>query len=194
MRLGVSPAATIPTDFYSQRFWDFSCLCWNPGLCGPSHSLAVPPGLSWYECGKSHLPAAAWSTQSAGRHLAPCLLHHGFPSLLLLLVWMNVSSLTSWLLDFHAVWFYGSSDCFLFLNWLLSFFWLCEEVKCIYLRLHLGQNPQPPLFRWGPKMFCPWSKHEFSSYNSLLLTNVKNRKKAEELAVRCTDSYSPSKY
>ena len=27
---------------------------------------------------------------------------------------------------------------FLFLNWFLSFFWFCEEVKRIYLRLHLG--------------------------------------------------------
>ena len=27
---------------------------------------------------------------------------------------------------------------FLFLNWLLSFFWLCEEAQCVYLCLHLG--------------------------------------------------------
>ena len=55
-------------------------------------------------------------------------------------VWMNVSSLTPWLSDFHAVWFSGSSDCFLFLNLLLSFFWLCEEVKHFYVSLHLDQN------------------------------------------------------
>ena len=24
---------------------------------------------------------------------------------------------------------------------LLSFFWLCEEAQCVYLRLHLGQKP-----------------------------------------------------
>ena len=42
------------------------------------------------------------------------------------LVWMNVSSLTPWLLDFYTVQFSGSSGYFLFLN-LLSFFWLCEE-------------------------------------------------------------------
>ena len=65
-------------------------------------------------------------------------LHSTFLSLPLLPVWMNVSSLTPWLLDFHAVQFSGSFDYFLFLNLLLSFFWLCEEAKYIYLCLHLG--------------------------------------------------------
>ena len=58
----------------------------------------------------------------------------------LLLVWMDVSSLTSWLLDFHTVQFSGSSGYFLFLNLLLSFFCLYEEAKLIYLCLHLGQK------------------------------------------------------
>ena len=71
-------------------------------------------------------------------HLATCPLHPSFLSLPLLLVWMNVSSLTPWLLDFHTVRFSGSSGCFLFLNLFLSFFWLCEEAKHIYLCLHLG--------------------------------------------------------
>ena len=49
--------------------------------------------------------------------------------------------LTPWLLDFHAVQFSSSSGVFcLFLNLLLSFFWLCKEAKCIYLCLHLGQK------------------------------------------------------
>ena len=69
--------------------------------------------------------------------LARSPLHPGCLSPPLLLLWMNVSSLTPWLLDFHTVQFFGSSDCFLFLN-LLSFFWLCEEAKFIYLCLHLG--------------------------------------------------------
>ena len=46
----------------------------------------------------------------------------GCLSLPLLPVWMNVSSLTPWLSDFHTVRFSGSSDYFLFLNLLLSFF------------------------------------------------------------------------
>ena len=80
------------------------------------HANVGPPGL----------PAALpWSSPPS------C------PSLPLLPVWMNVSSLTSWLLDFHTVRFSGCSGCFLFFNLLLSFFWLCEEVQCIYLCLHL---------------------------------------------------------
>ena len=56
----------------------------------------------------------------------------------LLLVWMNVSSLSPQLSDFHTVWFSVSSGCFLFLNLLLSFFWFCEEARCVFLCLHLG--------------------------------------------------------
>ena len=59
-------------------------------------------------------------------------------SLFVLPVWVSVSSLTPWLLDFHTVQFSVSSGCFLFLNLLLSLFWLCEEAQCVYLRLHLG--------------------------------------------------------
>ena len=55
----------------------------------------------------------------------------------LLLVWVNVSSLTPWLSDFHTFQFSGSSGYFLFLNLLLSF-WSCEEAQCIYLHLPLG--------------------------------------------------------
>ena len=65
----------------------------------------------------------------------------GCPSPPLLPVWMSVSSFTPWLRDFPTVRFPGSSGCVLFLNWLLSFFWLCEEAKrFIYLHLHFGQN------------------------------------------------------
>ena len=53
-------------------------------------------------------------------------------------VWVNVSSLTPWLLDFHTVRFSVSSGCFFVFKLLLSFFWLCEEAQCIYLLLHLG--------------------------------------------------------
>ena len=56
----------------------------------------------------------------------------------LLPFWMNVSSLTPWLSEFHTVRFSVSSGCFLFLNLLFSIFWLCKEAQCIYLCLHLG--------------------------------------------------------
>ena len=64
----------------------------------------------------------------------------GCPSLPLLPVWMNVSSLTPWLLDFHEVQFSVNSGCFLYSNLLLSFFWLCEEAQCVYVHVHLGQK------------------------------------------------------
>ena len=63
----------------------------------------------------------------------------GCQSLPLLPVWMNVSSLTPRLSDFHTVQFSVSSGCFLFLN-LLSFFWLCEEAQFVYLCPHLGRK------------------------------------------------------
>ena len=112
---------------------------------GLSHSPVGPPSLSACECGiifsVSHCLA-----QFASHCLSPWALQpppccaSSHPSCLcppLLLVWMNVSSLTPWLLDFHIVRFSGNSGYFLFLNLLLFFFWLCEEVKCFYLCLHL---------------------------------------------------------
>ena len=65
------------------------------------------------------LPCLFWSSSCclAAHPLCPhCL------SPPLLPVWINVSSLTPWLLDFHTIWFSGSSGYFLFLNLLLFFF------------------------------------------------------------------------
>ena len=61
----------------------------------------------------------------------------GCPSPPLLPVWMNVSCLSPWLLDFHTVRFCQFWLVFVF-KLLLSFFWLCEEAQCVYLCLHLG--------------------------------------------------------
>ena len=79
----------------------------------------------------------------------------GCPSLPLLLVWMNVSSLTLWLSDFHTVRFSVSSGCFLFLNLLLSFFWLCKEAQCVYLCLHLGRKSFYFIFLWYTFLCLP---------------------------------------
>ena len=97
----------------------------------------VPPGLSAHKCktAQSVSRCLAWSSS---HHLAKSPLHPGLPSPPLLQVWMNISSLTLWLLDFNTVQFSGSFGYFLFLNLLLSFFWLCKEANCIYLHLHLG--------------------------------------------------------
>ena len=109
----------------------------EPWLRGLSRSPVFPPSLSAHTCR---------ITRSASHRLAPSssqpplCCDSSLPicsSPPLLPVWMNVSSLTPWLSDFHTVQFSGNSGCFLFLN-LLSFFWLYKEAKCIYLRLHLG--------------------------------------------------------
>ena len=139
VRLGVSPAPTsIPTGVSSQKLWVFISAHWNPGLHGLSGSPVVPPSLSAHKYGTAH--SASWLlTQSASRRLAASPLCPRCPSPSLLPVWMNVSSLTPWLSDFHIIRFSVSSGCFLFLNLLFSF-WLCEEAQCVYLRLHLGQK------------------------------------------------------
>ena len=75
-------------------------------------------------------------------HPHSLLPHHGFSpptALLVWLVWLTVS-LILWLSEFHVVWFSGTSGCLLILDWLLSSFWLCEEVKGFYLHVHLGWN------------------------------------------------------
>ena len=87
-------------------------LCWNPGLHGLSHSPVVLPHLSAHESGTTGVPATTLPTWSSSCCLAAYLLCPSCPSPLLLLVWMNVSSLTPWLLDFYTIWFSGSSGCF----------------------------------------------------------------------------------
>ena len=71
--------------------------------------------------------------------------HHGF--LLVWLFWL-IFSLIPWLLEFHAVWFSGTFRCLLILDWLLSSFCLCVEVKGFYLCLHLGQNLSYATLDW----------------------------------------------
>ena len=142
VRLGVSPAAaSTSTGVFSQRF---EALFPHAGTLGCVVCLAPQLFLPVYlheTVGPLPLPATA----SLGPPSRPATL----PTLVLqpppccessppfLPVWMNIS-LTPWMSDFHTVQFSVSSGCFLFLNLLLSFFWLCEEAQCVYLRLHLG--------------------------------------------------------
>ena len=69
-----------------------------------------------------HLP------QSASHHLVmhPC--HPRLPSPLLLLVWMTVSSLTTWFSDFHTVQFSGSYGCYF--SFLVCFFLFVFVFNC----------------------------------------------------------------
>ena len=139
----------------------FFCCCLNPHRCFQSEVWGfISPGIGTLGCsvcltpqlflpvylhvnvGPPCPPATALPTQTS----SCCLTAHPLcPSCLsppLLPVWINVSSLTPWLSDFHTVWFSVSSGCFLLLILLLSFFWLCEEAQCVYLHFHLGQKSQ----------------------------------------------------
>ena len=132
VRLGVSSAAaSTPTGVFNQRFealfpWAgaLGCAVWFAPpkflpvyLCGNVGPQGLPPPTLW------GLLAAAWPTlfynppphwvrqpqpfcESSPPHLP---------------VWMNVSSLSPWLSDFHTVRFSVSSGCFLFLNCCPSF-------------------------------------------------------------------------
>ena len=129
-----------PPQVFSVRGFEalFSCT----GTLGCVVSLAPRLFLLVYLCmnlGPFGLPAATWpapssSHQSASHHLAMHPPHPSFPSLPLLPIWMNVSSLTPWLLDFHTVQFSGSSGCLLFLKW--SFFLAVQGSN--------GYLPTPP--------------------------------------------------
>ena len=104
-------------------------VCLAPQLFLPAypHANVESPVCLLPPCPPGLLPCCASSPHS-------CL------SMPLLPVWKKVSCLIPWLSDFHTVQFSGSFDCFLFLNLLLSFFWLCEEAKHIFLCLRLGWN------------------------------------------------------
>ena len=109
VRLGASPAAaSTPTGVFNQRF---EALFPRAGAVG----CAVCPQVSQLQ----HCPPRSTIrcvSESTSRRLAVSPLHPGCPSPPLLPVWMNISSLSPWLLDFHTVRFSGSSGCFLFLN------------------------------------------------------------------------------
>ena len=163
VRLGVSPvAASSPIGVFSQRFEALfphtRTLSHSPGArhTVETHwrSVWLPRCSSWFIC------TQMWDNSL--HQLLPCpvrnLLPYSspcYPSPPLLQVWMNVSSLTHWLSDFHTVRFFVSSGCFLCLNSLLSFFWLCEEAQCVYLCLHLSRKSRTILIT--SKMKAPES-------------------------------------
>ena len=115
--------------------WSISC-CLNPHTFFQSEVLklyfpALEPWVAWpisfpscsswficmwrWDCLLCQLPPCLPPSSSC--HLATGPLHMAtrvYPSLHLLLVCMNVSSLTPWLSDFHTVQFSGSSGCFCF--------------------------------------------------------------------------------
>ena len=103
-----------PQRCYQSVVWGFISPHWNPGLCGLFHSLIVPLGLSVCECGTA-CSTSRGLVRSASCRLAASPLHPSRCACLPFLpIWMNVSSLTPWLSDFHTVQFSVSSGCFLF--------------------------------------------------------------------------------
>ena len=88
------PLSQHPKFLFGQRFWGFISLCWNPGLHGLSHSPVFLPVYLHTNVGPPGPPAAAltWIFSALVAHLHPSYL-----------VWVNVSSLTPWLWDFHVV-------------------------------------------------------------------------------------------
>ena len=158
VRLGIFPTASIPTGVFTQRFealfpWAGALsfmVCFAPQLffvvfLHANVGLPAPPAA--ISLGPPCWPGEALSAPLHNlpphqvHQLLPCC-KSSLPSCLyppLLLVWMNVSSLTPWFLEFPTVQFSVSSYCFCFFNLLLSF-WLCEEAQCVFLCLHLGQK------------------------------------------------------
>ena len=118
----------------------FSCCCLNPHRCFQSEvggfiSPSWSPGLGCLFCSPEFLPVylcvnvgpgvcqlqpglphstILHLTGSASRSLTVSPLRPSRPSLPLLLVWMNVSSLSPWLSDFYTVQFSVGSGCFCF--------------------------------------------------------------------------------
>ena len=132
--------------FFSQRFWGFISPHWNPGLHSLSSSSVVPLSSSAHKF---------WATHSASL----CLTHPNLPVATLLRVlstlaahlcpnyWSGCFFFSSLVAELPYS-FSGSSGYFLFLSLLLSFFWLWEEAKFIYLCLHLGQKSQLYIFNY----------------------------------------------
>ena len=123
-----------PYSFYSQRFWGFLFPHWNPGL----QCLVPQLFLLVYlhaNVGLPGPPAATWPTQSSIHHLVEHPFCPGCPSPPLLPVWMNVSSLIPWLLDFHSL--------------ISCHFWLIFVFKFVVVLLLVVQGekvylPTPP--------------------------------------------------
>ena len=157
VRLAVYPTATISTVFYSQRFWRFLSQPWV------ARSALLPSCFSWLSTRKHG------TARSSSCHLAACLLHPGCLSLPLLPVWMNASYLTRWLSDFHIVWFFGSSGCFLFLNWLLSFFSLCKKWSISTYASILARSQENFQYLITKYVFCRFFIHIFLFQNKKVL-------------------------
>ena len=133
MRLGVSPAASsTTTGVFNQRFEAlfpcagslgcevcFASLPFLPVYLHANVGLPSPPAATLPQVLSTWLPI---STPPTG--LDECFF---FNSLVVVVLYTLI---------FCQFWLF-----FVF-KLVLSFFWWCEEVQCVYLRLHLGQKPR----------------------------------------------------
>ncbi|KAF6099855.1 hypothetical protein HJG60_011582 [Phyllostomus discolor] len=149
VRLRVSPSTSTPTGVFNQWFEALFPRRWDPGLHGLSHS-PVSPGLSARERGTT------WFTSHLARHSPPqSATLMGSPAAALPrtpLPQQPVSAPPAGLGEcvFFNSLVVGLLYCPIFCHFrgfflfvfklLLSFFWLCKEVQCVYLHLHLGQK------------------------------------------------------
>ena len=120
---------STPTGVFNQRF---EALFPFAGALGCAVCFALLPFLPVYLCtnvGPQGLPAAA--TQ----RVLPTRLPVSAPSTGLDECFFFNSLVVG--LPFSLIF---CQFCLFFVFKLLSFFWLCEEAQCVYLRLHLGQR------------------------------------------------------
>ena len=170
LRLGVSPAAaSTPKGFpiSGLRLYFSEVEPWGCAVC-----FAPPLFLPVYLCTNVGLQATAFrglpaaSCQPAAAWTAP--LHNPPPRWVhqplsycessppscasppLLLVWMNVSSLKTWLLDFHTVRFSVSSGCFLFLNCCCPFGCVRRHSVSTYTSILAGSQDQFLILETNP--------------------------------------------
>ena len=139
VKLGVSPtAASTPLVFSisglrlyfpTLELWVVLSVAWSTSCCLTGQLQLCPPCSTI-----CHLAGSASRPPPCCESSLP-----GFLSPPLLLVWMNVSSLSLWLSDFHTVRFSVSSGCVLFLNCYCPSFG-CARRHSVYLCLHLGQK------------------------------------------------------
>ena len=126
VKLGVSPTTAIPAIAQS-KLWVSVFHLNQPLLCSP---LSLQPALRLF----------CFHVVSEVAQVIRCLTG--------LVFLVDFFSLITWLLEFHAVWFSGTFGCSLILDWLLSSFWLCKELKDFYLHFHLVQNSPRTLLIW----------------------------------------------
>ena len=159
VRLGVFPPTATPTGFYRQRFGGVSFPHWNPGLLGLSRSPVVPPSLSKHERG---------ATQSASHRLAHPVhdldmhpFRPGCPSLPLLSVWINVSSLI---------------DAKSWMDWMLGFFFSLSTIDffSIHFQMYPGYIEIEGKIIYNGKM-CGWNleiQHFFLMRSDLFIIYI----------------------